>query len=69
MFHCKEVHRNLLPWVRRLLAAGGGDEAFLKAKLTTAQFFSEHLLPRAGACLVSVKAGPESTMALAGDQF
>ena len=54
---------------QRLLAAGGGDEAFLKAKLTTARFFSEHLLPRAGACLVSVKAGPESTMALAGDQF
>ncbi len=54
---------------QRLLAAGGGDEAFLKAKLATAQFFSEHLLPRAGACLVSVKAGPESTMALAGDQF
>jgi hypothetical protein len=51
------------------LAAGGGDESFLKAKLATAQFYCEHLLPRAGACLVSVKAGPESMMALSGDQF
>ena len=51
------------------LAAGGGDEAFLKAKLVTARFYCEHLLPRAGACLVSVKAGPESMMALSVDQF
>jgi hypothetical protein len=51
------------------LAAGGGDEAFLKAKLVTARFYCEHLLPRAGACLVSVTAGPESMMALSGDQF
>jgi alkylation response protein AidB-like acyl-CoA dehydrogenase len=53
----------------RLLGAGGGDEAFLKAKLVTARFYCEHLLPRADACLVSVKAGPESMMALSGDQF
>ncbi len=53
----------------QLLDAGGGDEAFLQAKLATARFFCEHLLPRAGACLVSVKAGPESTMALSEDQF
>ena len=53
----------------QMLAAGGGDEAFLKAKLATAQFYCEHLLPRASACLVSVTAGPESIMALSVDQF
>jgi alkylation response protein AidB-like acyl-CoA dehydrogenase len=54
---------------KQLLAAGGGDELFLEAKLATAQFYCDHLLPRAGACLISVKAGPESTMALSEDQF
>ena len=53
----------------QLLGTGGGDEAFLQAKLATAQFYCDHLLPRAGACLVSVKAGPGSTMALSEDQF
>jgi hypothetical protein len=51
------------------LAAGGGDTSFLQAKLVTAQFYCEHLLPRTGACLDAIKAGPESMMALAVDQF
>jgi hypothetical protein len=52
-----------------LLAAGGGDSAFLQAKVVTARFFCEHLLPRTGACLAAIEAGPESMMALAVDQF
>jgi len=52
-----------------LLEAGGGDESFLKAKIATAQFYGEHLLPRSGACLAAVVAGPGSTMALSEDQF
>ena len=52
-----------------LLAAGGGDSTFLQAKLVTARFFCEHLLPRTGACLAAIEAGPESMMALAVDQF
>jgi hypothetical protein len=51
------------------LAAGGGDSAFLQAKLVTARFFCEHLLPRTGACLAAIEAGAESMMALAVDQF
>jgi hypothetical protein len=51
------------------LAAGGGDVAFLEAKLVTARFYCEHLLPRAGACLDAMQAGPDSMMALATDQF
>ncbi|MGD8357495.1 MAG: acyl-CoA dehydrogenase [Lysobacterales bacterium] len=51
------------------LEAGGGDESFLKAKIVTARFYCEHLLPRARACLAAIEAGPESTMALAEDQF
>jgi len=52
-----------------LLAAGGGDTAFLKAKLVSARFYCEHLLPRAGACLVSVKAGPGSMMEMPVEAF
>jgi hypothetical protein len=51
------------------LAQGGGDAAFLKAKLVTANFYCEHLLPRTGACLASVKAGPESMMEMPAGQF
>ena len=54
---------------KEMLAAGGGDESFLKAKLVTARFYAEHLLPRAGAHLVTMTAGSESTMALSEGQF
>ena len=51
------------------LASGGGDAAFLKAKMVTARFYCEHWLPRVGACLAAIQAGPDSMMALAEDQF
>ena len=51
------------------LDAGGGDDAFLQAKLVTTRFYCEHLLPRTGPCLAAVRAGSESMMALAEDQF
>ena len=53
----------------QMLAAGGGDEAFLQAKLVTARFYSEHLLPRADSCLTTVLAGSDSMMALHENQF
>ncbi len=54
---------------RQMLDTGAGDEAFLRAKLITAQFYFEHLLPRTGACLAAVRAGSASMMALAAEQF
>ena len=39
---------------------GSGDSGFLKAKIVTARFYCEHLLPRAGACLDAIEAGPDS---------
>jgi len=53
----------------QLLAAGGSDEAFLTAKLVTARFYFEHLLPRADSCLTTIQAGSDSMMALKEDQF
>jgi alkylation response protein AidB-like acyl-CoA dehydrogenase len=52
-----------------LLGAGSGDQSFLQAKRVTARFYVEHMLPRAAACLAALKAGPDSMMALAEDQF
>ena len=52
-----------------MLESGTGDAAFLKAKLITAQFYSEQLLPRTGACLAAIKSGSETTMALSEELF
>ncbi len=53
----------------RLLERGPGNESFLRAKLVTAQFYTDHLLPRAGSCLATVMAGADSIMALDVEQF
>jgi alkylation response protein AidB-like acyl-CoA dehydrogenase len=46
------------------LPAANGDAGFYKAKLTTAQFFNDRLLPQAGALWGAIKAGKASMMAL-----
>ena len=54
------------------LANGGGngfDPAFLEAKLTTARFYVDNVLPQAGACAAQVSHGAESTLALEEAQF
>ncbi len=50
------------------LGTGDGDEAFLKAKKTTARFYAEHMLVKAPS-LVWPATQPETTLALAEDQF
>ncbi len=52
-----------------LLQAGKGDEAFLKTKQVTAQFYFDHLLSRTGSYLMTIQAGSESMMALDVEQF
>ncbi|CAA0113430.1 3-methylmercaptopropionyl-CoA dehydrogenase [BD1-7 clade bacterium] len=51
------------------LAAGTSEEAFYKAKLATAQFYFDRLLPRTLAHAECARAGAESTMALEEDAF
>ena len=58
-------------WVRmakvaagKVAAATGDDAQFYKAKLGTAAFFVERILPQAGSLLYAIKAGKASTMAL-----
>ncbi|HAS51996.1 MAG TPA: acyl-CoA dehydrogenase [Gammaproteobacteria bacterium] len=49
--------------------ATGEDPVFHEAKIITARFYAEHVLPKAGALLRSVQQGGASTMALTEEQF
>lgn len=51
------------------LAEGTSDKAFYQAKLHTADFYFQRLLPRAGAHAEMATAGADSIMALAADEF
>ncbi len=50
-------------------AEGVGDPQFLQAKIATARFYAEALLPQASALARTVTESGESTMALAAEQF
>jgi alkylation response protein AidB-like acyl-CoA dehydrogenase len=54
---------------QQILNTGDGDRDFLQAKLISAKFYSEHLLPRTAAYLAAIKAGSDSTMSMPEDQF
>jgi alkylation response protein AidB-like acyl-CoA dehydrogenase len=62
-------------WARTAKIAGekiptaNGEAGFYKAKLTTAQFFNDRVLPQTGALWSSIKAGKASTMALEDAAF
>jgi alkylation response protein AidB-like acyl-CoA dehydrogenase len=50
-----------------LLAGGAADDGFLAAKIVTARFFAEQLLPEADLMLAQVTAGPDDLYAIASD--
>jgi len=64
-----------LMWLRmaaaaaRLKAAGEGDAAFLDAKLTTARYYAERIMPDAGALRRKIESGSEALMALPPEMF
>jgi len=49
------------------LSAGADDR--MNAKLVTARFFFEQMMPETGAHLARIQAGADSMMALAADAF
>lgn len=51
------------------LAQGGGDDSFLRAKIITARFFAEHVLPQAAALCTAIIQGSAYMMALDENQF
>ena len=64
-----------LMWLRMskaaatLLAAGEGDTKFLEAKLVTARFFAERIMPDAGSLRRKIEGGADALMALDPDMF
>jgi alkylation response protein AidB-like acyl-CoA dehydrogenase len=52
-----------------LRAQPAGDESFLGAKLITARFYAEHVMPRIGGLRAAVLAGSGSVMGLSEEQF
>jgi acyl-CoA dehydrogenase len=53
---------------RRMLASGA-DERFCRAKIATARFYAEQILPKASALLTAVKSGASTAFALDEEQF
>ncbi|WP_420143186.1 acyl-CoA dehydrogenase C-terminal domain-containing protein [Sphingobium sp.] len=64
-----------LMWVRMagaasaIIDAGEGDAKFLEAKLVTARFFAERIMPDAGSLRRKIEGGAETLMALDPDLF
>ena len=64
-----------LMWLRmamaaaKLKAAGEGDAAFLDAKLVTARYYAERIMPDAGAFRRKIEGGAEAMMALPPEMF
>ena len=54
---------------RGKLAEGAEDIGFYKAKLATARFYFDRILPQATAAFLAIKAGKASTMALEDEAF
>jgi 3-(methylthio)propanoyl-CoA dehydrogenase len=53
----------------RTLSESGMDEDFCRAKIATARFYAEQVLPKANALLMAVKSGASTAMALPEEQF
>lgn len=53
----------------KLIANGEGNTDFNNSKITTAVFFSQHIMPRIGAYLAAANAGSETIMALDESAF
>ncbi len=54
---------------QRHLTEGTGDAAFYRAKLVTARFYADHILPQASALAHTVVHGAPGALGLAEDQF
>jgi alkylation response protein AidB-like acyl-CoA dehydrogenase len=54
---------------RAALANGAGDRAFHEAKLVTARFFAERVMPETGSLRRQIEAGSDTLMALPAEAF
>jgi alkylation response protein AidB-like acyl-CoA dehydrogenase len=63
-----QLGRSLLA-AQAQLAAGQGNAAFLRAKIATAHFYAEHILPRAASLRQAIVGGAASVLALPVESF
>ncbi|HYC47747.1 MAG TPA: acyl-CoA dehydrogenase [Burkholderiales bacterium] len=63
------VHARAADIAKRRRSEPDSDRDFLTAKLTTARFYDEHILPRAQALASTVTTGADSVLALDESQF
>lgn len=54
---------------KKMLAAGEGDADFLESKITTANFFYNHILPETTSLRYKIEAGSQDVMALDAERF
>jgi hypothetical protein len=54
---------------RAALAAGADDPAYYQAKLATARFFADRVMPETGALKRKIESGAESLMAIPAEAF
>ena len=54
---------------KRTLAAGEGTPDFMRAKVTTARFYAEALLPQAESYAALATGGAEAAVALPAERF
>jgi len=64
-----QTARAALAASRKLSSGNGQDTAFYQAKIITARFYFEHIMPRSVAYARAATAGSESTMAMPVDNF
>lgn len=55
--------------VNKMLKEAGSDQSFCSAKLATARFYCDQVLPRSTSYLKAILAGPSSVMGLTNEQF
>ena len=55
--------------VAQAVLAKGEDTAFMQSKITTARFYAEHILSKAGGTRDSIVAGAASVTAMALEAF
>ncbi|WP_353506072.1 acyl-CoA dehydrogenase C-terminal domain-containing protein [Variovorax fucosicus] len=53
----------------RLMAEDGSDQAFLRAKVLTARFYADHVLPRAHGLGLTVVSGAVAALAIEDDSL
>ena len=68
-YTCGGYHLAHAALIAQQKIAQGDNSGFYQAKLLTARFYAEQILPRTSGLLIAIQQGGDVTLALADDQF